>query len=735
MPSLYKWLMEIECANRGITVRDHTNLLDGELTREQVAALTGDLRTGFLTFCIQCPELAKSYLQFLRGNEHSEVTLRAVIKNSGALSHAAPKELAEISAELLIPKDEGDEVFDRSPLREAFGYHDLDFIPASPSQGPFLQLLINAPEHGLKLIRQLIDHAISFRTEGPEFGANAVTIFSHNGSDKVFPWIQSYTWSRDVGSGPTITTCALMALEAWGHRRIEAGEPIDRVLADIIDAPNPPAAYLLVAVDLLLSHWPQSRAAIIPFLACPELLCLDQQRAVHDGVEIPDIFGIKALQKEPVGVVSLADLKSRPSRHRMLSQCLGAFALDQSVENRDELAELLHRAAARLGPPSEKSDLGDPEFMVVHALNVIDPKNWREKTVQTPDRPTKGWEYLPPDAENQHLQPLQKAASERQANHAMEVNINLALNNQQRSTPGFASAAIQWARKQGTDADLNDAADGSEERDNRRSMRNETLVTAAMIAVRDGGAEVISEHEDWIRQIFLRALEGASDPVHRVRNGLQFNPIAIAFVGMVLLLKNRFAIEDVRTVLESAGDDNPAAAHGFAVSVGLLAEIDERLTRAVLRCAFEACTKPHQKWPPDAEYDANVERCRQRVREAIEAELAWLTGKQSEPGWSKFPPDPARPRQRMLSGPMTRKQKKIEERPEPDLYADHQAAALWLTSAATLFDVAKRSWLRDIVEAYRVWTFAANRSELEADEETDHRPREWNEAFFKLLAC
>jgi hypothetical protein len=83
-------------------------------------------------------------------------------------------------------------------------------------------------------------------------------------------------------------------------------------------------------------------------------------------------------------------------------------------------------------------------------------------------------------------------------------------------------------------------------------MRNETLVTAAMIAARDGGAELIAKHEEGIRETFLRALKGTNDPVHRVRAGLQFNPIAIAFAGMVLLLKNRFAMEDVRTLLESA---------------------------------------------------------------------------------------------------------------------------------------------------------------------------------------
>ena len=448
VPWLYKWLMEIEGASAVVSVRDHQSPFNGELTREQIGALAGDLRMGFLAFCNRCPELAKSYLQFLRASEYSEHALRGIIKNSGALSQAAPKELAEITAELLIPKAEDEEEGYRSPFREAFGYRDLDFIPASPSQGPFLQLLINAPEHGLKLIRQLIDHAISFWTGGRDFGANAITIPSLDGSERIFPWVASYNWSRDVGSGPTIAACALMALEAWGHRRIEAGEPVDKVLADVIGTANPPAAYLLVAVDLLLSHWPKSRVAAIPFLACPELLCLDQQRTINDGVDIPDLFGLKALQKEPVGAASLASLKSRPSRRRMLSQLLGLYALDESVENRDELAELLRRAAARLGPPKDQSDLGDPEFMAVHALNVIDPKNWRKKTLQTQDGPANGWEYVPPETESRHLQPLQEAAHERQADNAMEAGIRIALNNRERSSAAFAAAAIEWARKQ-----------------------------------------------------------------------------------------------------------------------------------------------------------------------------------------------------------------------------------------------------------------------------------------------
>jgi hypothetical protein len=249
-----------------------------------------------------------------------------------------------------------------------------------------------------------------------------------------------------------------------------------------------------------------------------------------------------------------------------------------------------------------------------------------------------------------------EAARDRQADDAMEARIRLALNNPERSSAAFAAAAIEWARKQPTTVNKGDTGDDNEERDHQRSMRNETLVSAAMIAARDGGAELIAKHEDWIRETLLRALKGANNPVHRMRAGLQFNPIAIAFAGMVLLLKNRFAMEDVRTLLESAGDDNPAASHGFTVAAGLLAEIDERLPRAVLRCAFAARTTPHRDWrKPEAEYDARVELSRRKVKDAIDAELAWLTGKQSEPEWPQFPPSPARPRHRFVRVPGAQK--------------------------------------------------------------------------------
>jgi len=309
------------------------------------------------------------------------------------------------------------------------------------------------------------------------------------------------------------------------------------------------------------------------------------------------------------------------------------------------------------------------------------------------------------------------------------------LNDASRSSPAFAGVAIEWAKKQPTIPKKEEGEEEETDDDHRRSMQQETIVTAAMIAARDGGSELVATHEAWIRDTFVRALNGKYDPVHRVRAGLQFNPMAIAFAGMVLLLKNRFNIDDVHTLLQSAGNDNPAATHGLAASAELLSEIDERLPRSVLRCAFAACTKPRRNWrQPESEHTACVERRRQEVAKAIDTELAWLIGKQEEPGWPQFTPDPARPRQRFTRAPGNTRRNIHEDHVEPDVYTDHQAAALWLGSAASLFDVNKRPWLLDIVKMYGASTYIANGSELEDDDDTDHRPTEWNSSFFKLLA-
>jgi hypothetical protein len=725
---LYRWLTEIETTPDEETFRDRRKPFGGEIDHDRIGSLVSDLRTGFLFSCKWTPALAARYLRSLRERPHNENAVREILKFRGSLAQAAPAELAELTATALIPKRRPDERHHRREFDEPFDFLDREFLPASPAQGPFFDLLTHAPQHGLSLIHRLVDHAISFHTRGREYGADAITI-SFSDGERAFPWVRSYAWSREGTGGHYCVTSALMALEAWAHRRIEAGETFDEVLPDLLGPPGSPATYLLVAVDLLLSRWPKSREAAVPFLACPELLCIDRERYAHDNLEYPDVFGLKALEREPAGPTSLEGLKKRASRRLMLDQLLGQYAVAGPIELREMLTVLLRRAAARLGPPDERSDLGDAAFMAVHALNLLDPNNWREVAVARDDgTQDKAWQYVSPEDEDRHLAVLREASRDRFSDANMQAALSLALEDPSRSSADLVAAAVEWAQRATTKPK-------SEDKDEDWMCKGAAL-TAAMIAMRDGDAELRTRHEAWARGVFAEALQSKDDPVYRFRGRLRFNPIAIAFVGMTHVARCHAAVGDVRGLLEVAAREEPAAAHGFGVAATTLASMDERLPRAVLRCAFAACIRPNREWDlPEGEAAARAERHSQRIRTAVNAELAWLADERAEPDWPAFPPEPARRRRHCLVLPGRAQQDTPAGQPSrPEEYTDHQAAAVWLSNARGLFDVAERPWLREVARSYAAWTAAANGAGLDAHEEIADPPGEWNNAYFELLA-
>ena len=211
-----------------------------------------------------------------------------------------------------------------------------------------------------------------------------------------------------------------MALEAWGHRRIDAGERVELVVNDIVADASCSSTVLLTAVDMLLSHWPESADTAVPFIGCPELLCMELGRPGREHIPDFDFFGLKNLQQEPVGLVNCDSLKQRPSRKVSLYEALTSITFGPQ-ERCERVQALLQIASERLSTPKPHSDLGDPLFMALHALNVLDRANWVE--IKDSDGNQTGMQYKAPKAEEAHMEPIRQRAAPRLEENALRMAI------------------------------------------------------------------------------------------------------------------------------------------------------------------------------------------------------------------------------------------------------------------------------------------------------------------------
>ena len=728
---IYRWLRLMEPRD-AMPAPGEGTVFWTHLDRDGVQSLKSDLRDTFVMFARTTPELAAEYLKAVGQSEHNEDIVRSILKMRGTLAQAAPTELADLTARALIAKPRRRERHFSREREEAFTYLDHEFLRASPAQGPFFELLTNSPKDGLALVHRLVAHAVAHGSRGSDPGTDGFAMALPGGA-RTFPWTQTYFWSRN--SHYYAVTSALMALEAWAHRRIEAGEAFETVLTDVLGPPGSCAAYLLVAVDIVISHWPKSLDVAAAFLSCPELLCIDHTRQVHDRVEMPDFFGLNALRSEPRGGVTAAELKRRPSRRTTLDELIGNFTFLASPDQHTTLRTLLETAAARLGKPAEDAHLGNPEFMVQYALNLSDIANWQEVEVALKDgSTTTARKYVSAVAEQTHLQALRKAATERESDFATRSALSLAVDDPARLLPEGRSAAVAWARRSATAAADVESDDGGGE----QRMREEAVVTAAMIVMRDGDDALRADHGEWARSQLDETLAALDDaPARQIRGGLRFNPTAIAYAGLIHALRHRLTPEDVRALLEVAATGNHAAAHGFGAAAAALEAVDSRFPRAVLRCAFSACVVEDRIWDaPQVEVDAGKARSLERAEAAVAAEIAWLRGAGAEPAWPTFPEEPARPRRR-LRLPGTRVAAPAppnDAASSPTAHASHQAAALWLRQVRGLPNDSLRPWLTEVVKTYMPWTTLANGADRDDGDESDHPPSEWNDTFFAAVA-
>ncbi len=234
------WLTEIELAHDWEDWRERKGRpvpFSSALTGEQLKRFEENARLYLALFAIRSPEAAKAYLAHVQKLKRKESIYCALMETRGSLAQAAPEELAAVTLDYLRKPEVEDDDDNGLPSRrrspfadEALAHTDKDFLPAAPSQGPFYDLLKHAPKVGLKLIRDLIDDVVAHDTESMDAGEDALVVEMPTGPRR-FPWVRTYAWSEH--SHYYSVTSALMALETWGHERIEKCDNVIDVINDV----------------------------------------------------------------------------------------------------------------------------------------------------------------------------------------------------------------------------------------------------------------------------------------------------------------------------------------------------------------------------------------------------------------------------------------------------------------------------------------------------------------------
>ncbi|MDD2609878.1 MAG: hypothetical protein PHX60_09340 [Giesbergeria sp.] len=289
---------------------------DIEDRRDGLDELESALRTLVFNSSLTLGSLVTQYLRDLRHLElMPQQAVQSVFTHTQLLSRACPAELADFSLFVLrknLPVVVQKEMRGRDYLvSHSFSHFEWDhlsiddhfsFSPAAPTREPFHSLLLQAPDQGRRLIREIANHAIrSWRQ---------LHRLSHERDGTPIPLVMQFPWGRQVfwgdsrlylgarGSfGSSTVNSGLMALEVWAFREVEKGTPVDDILKAVLEG-HQSVGVLAVAAAVALQAQHTS-AVSLPIATNQRLWHWDIQRHVQDMSQMANLIGFFKPQDRP----------------------------------------------------------------------------------------------------------------------------------------------------------------------------------------------------------------------------------------------------------------------------------------------------------------------------------------------------------------------------------------------------------------------------------------------------
>ena len=246
------------------------------------------------------PEKVGSYLGELAnsGNYDAKKDVISKIQDFTPLVDSISREFVDFVISVLIQKPINPKNYPSIPIRitsssedKNFGINDniLNFSPPAPVQGPFLYLLLKNEDEGLRLVHSLANTASEKWREyeqreefdRPKLTPLPVTINLPSGSRDFWGDTQVYCWFRGRTNGSDAVISALMALEEWIERQIEAGRNVEALFEKVLSGSNS-VAVLGICLNIALAYPEKCLKAALPIAICPDIWEMDRERLSHD---------------------------------------------------------------------------------------------------------------------------------------------------------------------------------------------------------------------------------------------------------------------------------------------------------------------------------------------------------------------------------------------------------------------------------------------------------------------
>ena len=412
-----------------------------------------------------------------------------------------------------------------------------------------------------------------------------------------------------------------------------------------------------------------------------------------------------------------------PQEQTHLKTCLGRLAINGKPETRKRLTDLLVAAHNRLPAIQPTDTLLAPALFAAFAINLVNPQNWVCEKVALPSGASRfEYCYVPPTKEQAHFDDIRVIHAPHLAKTDMQAAIMLAAEKPERSSSTFARQAVDWAKH---------AMHAEKDKDETDSwMTDETIVNAALIAMRDGDTDLVDAERNWARSVFNTVLFPEEDRVQSL-----FRRTVTAFAGLVHSLKKMPGREEYDLLLSAVSVSDVAQTEDLTGPLSVLYAKSPDALKSVLRCAFAKQIYVRNHWDvSEEEFTALKTKREQALSGLREAELIWLSGQGNEPDWPVLPEPMLQIRRGIHIGPHARGDEEPEV-PTPSLFEfDADTAAVWIDSFRVALPDEKGSWLTQVASVYANWTFAANGLGSEPNRELDNAPYAWTIAIAHLAA-